>query len=364
MHSTFNPSSMPEQNLEATLIERGGTVKRIVELLTDDSRHSSKHNILLVGPRGIGKSHTIAVIYHRLVAQKLEKRVGIAYLREDEWGLTSLSDLLLRIYEALGGSRTDESTGLQINSFDKTSLDLETIIWKLILEKLGKRSLLVIIENLDTVLANIGFDGQQRLRGLVQTFPIWSFLATSTTISKDLSDQRSPFYGFFDLFRLEPLSIANAVALMRRIAAFRGDTEMDSFIASPIGRARMRAVQHLAGGNARIFVIFYDILQKRESNELIDDNILEPLQRMIDTLTPYYQSEMRRLPPLQQKIILYLCQRRVPMTVTSISKGTFSSNQTIASQLRQLLDDRIVRVNRLGRESYYELTEPSDENLP
>ena len=359
MHPTFNPSMMSGDELEAALIDRARIASRVFELLSSNTRNGSKHNILLVGPRGIGKSHLTALIYYRLkAAATITETQAIAYLREDEWGLTSLLDFLIRVYESL----TSSDAGIRLSSTlpfgDKRSEESEQAVWNLIREFLKDRSLLVIVENLDTVLANIGLDGQQRLRGLIQTYPIWSFLATSTLISADLSDQKLPFYGFFDVIRLEELSVGGAVNLLRRLASVRGDNEMATFLTSPVGRARVRAVRHLAGGNPRIFVLFYDVLQRRGPDTALDDYIIEPLLKTIDSLTPYYQSKMASLSPLQQKIILYLCQRRVPVNVTDIANASRSSHQTAASQLKQLLASRYVRVNRLGRESYYELTEP------
>jgi tetratricopeptide (TPR) repeat protein len=288
----------------------------------------------------------------------VKSRLTIAYLREDEWGLTSLFDFLIRVYESASG-RTFSADLLPTAALPtKSNVEVEGVVWQLIRELIGDKALLVIVENLDTVLTGIGFDGQQRLRSLIQTYPVWNILATSTTITPDLNNQRAPFYGFFDLIRVGELSVASAVLLLKRLASSRGDGETEEFIDSPMGRARVRAIQHLAGGNSRIFVLFYDVLQRRAPGTPLNDYILEPLQKTIDALTPYYQAKMAAVSPLQQKILLYLCQRRVPSTVTAVANGTFSTNQTIASQLKQLLTNRYVRVNRLGRESFYELAEP------
>lgn len=359
IHSTFNPSLMNRRQLEETLVDRSKVVDRVEGLLSRGVLQKAKHHVLLVGPRGIGKSHVAAVIYHRLLASdKLAEKFVPAYLREDEWGLTSLFDLLVRIYESLPDAASTEIRDSLSGFREMRPEQAEASIWKLIRSVLKDRSILLIIENLDTVLFNIGRDGQQRLRALIQNYPVWNILATTTTISADIGDQRAPFYGFFDLIRLDELTVSGAVALLKRLALTRGDTEMRTFVASPIGRARVRAIQHIAGGNPRIFVLFYEVLQRRDTDTSLDELILEPLQKAIDALTPYYQSKMAAVSPLQQKILLYLCQRRVPATVTAIAKAAYSSHQSTASQLKQLLNSRYVRVNRLGREAFYELAEP------
>jgi tetratricopeptide (TPR) repeat protein len=350
---------LTQQQLEATLVDRNKVVERVYDLLKIGARTQSKHHVLLIGPRGIGKSHLAALIYHRIQStDELSDKLAIAYLREDEWGLTSVLDLLIRIYEALHSADSSAIPPLRGGLSGKPAEESEMIVWKSIRTLLGNRSLLLIAENMDTILGNIGVEGQARLRALIQTHPVWSILATSTTIPPDISSQLSPFYGFFDLIRIEELTVNGAVALLRRLASSRGDAAAESFIDSPIGRARVRAIQHLAGGNPRIFVLFYDLLYRQSAATPLDKDIFESLQKTIDALTPYYQSKMASLSRLQQKIVFHLCQRRVPATVTSIANECLASHQTIASQLKQLLSHRYVRVNRLGRESYYELAEP------
>src|SRR5262249_49457291 len=125
------------------------------------------------------------------------------------------------------------------------------------------------------------------------------------------------------------------------------------FLESPAGRARVRAVHHLSGGNHRVLVIFYEFLGEERPEELAI-----PVLKTIDALTPYYQSQMERISPQQRKIVEFLSEHRSPATVKTIASGCLTSHQTAASQLKQLLEAEYVRVTRLGRESYYELSEP------
>ena len=67
---------------------------------------------------------------------------------------------------------------------------------------------------------------------------------------------------------------------------------------------------------------------------------------------------MALLSPQQQKIVNFLCEHRQPATVTLIARNCFATQQTISGQLKQLSVRRYVRVDRIGRESFYELTEP------
>src|SRR5208337_540008 len=102
VHSTFSPAGMPAELLEKTFVQREGLAERLTQLFVESALTDSKHHVLLVGPRGIGKSHLASLVYHRLLDKaELKDRIVIAFLREDEWGVTSFLDLLVRILREL-----------------------------------------------------------------------------------------------------------------------------------------------------------------------------------------------------------------------------------------------------------------------
>lgn len=345
IHSRFSPASMPRDLLERTFVQREDLAKRLVDLFAESALGESKHRVLLVGPRGVGKSHLVSVVYHRLrELDPLRDRLIIAFLREDEWGITSFLDLLIRILRALG----TEPAGISSLS----SEEAEQQVWGVLREQMRDKTLLVIAENLDTILSALGEEGQRKWRALIQTHCCWAVLATTPALSGDISSQAAPFYGFFEVQHLGGLSVSDAVRLLKKLAASQGNAKIAGYLDTPACRAKVRAVQHLANGNHRIFVIFYEFLAADF------EDLLNPLLRTIDSLTPYYQSRIKDLSPQQRKLVEFLCEHRLPATVKAIASSCFVSQQTAASQLKQLLEARYVRVTRIGRESYYELNEP------
>ena len=344
---------MSVASLEATFVQRTDMVERLSALLGGLRPGSSTHNVLLVGPRGIGKSHLIALIHARVSEGETSKQLAVAYLREDEWGIGSFLDLLIRITDSIAEYLELASPLSDLALYKLEAQEAESTVWARLQKMVDRRPIVAIIENLDTIFAGIEESGQRKWRALIQNTGQWSVLATTPALFPQVSEQVSPFYGFFEVTHLQPLDLTEAVELMRRLAVADRDTQTAEFVISPIGRARIKAVQHLAGGNHRIFVVFYDFLRQETTQEFIT-----PLLKTIDALTPYYQSMMARLSPQQQKIINLLCESGKPANVTTIAQRCLISHQTAASQLRQLLGERYVRVNRTGREAYYELAEP------
>jgi len=346
IHSTFSPGGMSAELLEQTFVQREGLAERLTGLFIESARTDSKHHVLLVGPRGIGKSHLVSLVYHRLLNNaELKDRLVIAYLREDEWGVTSFLDLLVRILRELNVP-TRELQSLSLEGAEERA-------WRVLRELVQGKTLLVVLENLDTILRSLGEEGQRKWRSSTQNSPIWSVLATTPSLSEDISDHASPFYGFFEIQPLGGLSVPDAVTLLKRLAECQGRRDIAEYVSSPAGRARVRAVQHLANGNHRIFVIFYEFLAHDKEADLV-----EPVLKTIDFLTPYYQSQMKELSPQQRKLVEFLCRFRSAANVKTIASACFVSHQTAASQLKQLLESRYLRVTRIGRESYYELNEP------
>lgn len=353
--SRFTPSMMAPEALEALFVQREGLAQRIVDLVRDSALTSSKHHTLLVGPRGIGKTHLIALIYHRLQAMEdLRDHLLVAWLREEEWGVTSFMDLLLRIFRALLAEYDDPDLAKRVEALYELPLKAgEHTGGALLKEFVNNRTLLVLVENLDDLFEGLGDEGQKRLRAYLQDNPFCTLLATAQSLFNGIGLQTSPFYGFFRIHHLEELDFDGAARLLANIATYMSDNELASFIQTPTGRARIRAVHHLAGGNHRVYVIFSLFLTRKSLNELV-----EPFIRTLDDLTPYYQARMVWLSLQQRKIVEFLCDRQGAVTVKEIAQRCFMTHQTASSQLKDLKDKGYARSQSLGRESYYELREP------
>ena len=82
--SRFTPSVMAPETLEAIFVQREEQAERLTDLIDHSALSDSKQHNLLVGPRGIGKTHLVSIIYHRV--RQLESfknnQLIIAWLRE------------------------------------------------------------------------------------------------------------------------------------------------------------------------------------------------------------------------------------------------------------------------------------------
>lgn len=353
--SHFTPSMMQPDTLQHMLVQR----QPLIDACHDDVVHSvttrAKHHYLFVGPRGIGKTHLISLLHHRLSTSKdIQEQGLVAWMREEEWGVTSFFELVLRILRTLDPQAPALGIAARMAPlYELTLKQAEAQGTSLLLEVLGNKTLVVLMENLDDLFDQLGDAGQRQFRAFIQNHPQLVLVATTPSLFAGVSLQKSPFYGFFDIQALKEFSLEDVVDLLKKIAVERGDSALTAFMETREGRARIRAVHHLAEGNPRIYVILAQFLSREALDELVP-----AVMHTLDELTPYYQARMKELSGQQRKIVEYLVSYRGAAPVKQIAKACFITPQTCSGQLRQLREKRYVHSIEAGRESFYELTEP------
>jgi tetratricopeptide (TPR) repeat protein/DNA-binding transcriptional ArsR family regulator len=353
--SRFTPSLSKPETLETITVGRQKELKRIVELVADSVQTKSKHHVLLIGPRGIGKTHLISLInYYLKEKNDFSDRMVTVWLREEEWGVSSFLDLLIRILQNLVETGQTKLKSENVEAlFDKDLKVAEQDAMQLLKKTIGGKTLVLLVENLNEIFKGLGESGQQKLRSFIQENPFISIIATTQSLFPAVASQKKPFYGFFRLYHLSGLTFAEAIQLLINIAKLKKDKELADYLETPEGRARVRAVHHLVGGNPRLYVIFSEFLDKQSI-----ENLVIPFMKMLDDLTPYYQERMRWISPQQRQIVEIMCIAGKPLTVKEIARRAFTSHQTASGQLKQLRENGYVESKQFGRESLYELQEP------
>ena len=282
----------------------------------------------------------------------------IAWLQEEEWGIASFLDLLRGIFRAIAkeypAAYEAELHDDVEKLYDLSPEQAEFKAAELLRDFVGKRVLLLIVENLEDVFSGLGDFGQKQLRAYIQNYSFLTILATSQSLFDGVKHSNNPFYDFFDLHELDEFKLDDAVALLNHIAKLEGNNDLASFIQSPTGRDRIKVVHYLSGGSPRVYIVFSAFLMTPESL----DKLVEPFMEMLDSLTPYYQDRMKYLSNQQRKIVDFLCDRGGAAPVKQIAKRCFIEQRTVSSQLKDLRDKGYVKTEEIGRESWYELREP------
>ena len=357
--SRYSPGNMDRESLEALFVGRDNVMQSVLSRIMKSVRSTHKHYVLLVGPRGSGKTHLLALAYHllmdRIASAKAHDKVAVALLNEEEWGVASFLDLVVRILNALADQAPELIADINdiYDRFSKDPAGAEAFAIARLRQHTHGKTLLLLCENLADLFDGLGKEGQQRWRAAIQEDGNWAIVASTPSLFAGVALQNNPFYGFFTIRALDKIDFDTGLDLLAKKAVHEGKTELADFLRQPLGRARVRAIHHLAAGNYRAYVVLFDFLDK----ESLDD-LVRPFMEMVDDLTPYYQDRMRQLPPAQRKIVEFLCRQGTPATIKDISTPCLMSHQTAAKQIGELADAGFVTRTRTGRNTFCELSEP------
>ncbi len=354
--SRFSPGNLTPTALESLFVGRDDLLIDLLSRVRRSVLTTSKSFVLIVGARGSGKTHLISLLNKRLSGlsdNRISDRILVAYLNEEEWGVASYLDFLLRIISVATDPPDRDQARSILDTFHKSPDRAIENAERAITALCKGRTLVLLCENLADIFAGIGENGQQRWRAFIQNQPFWCVVATTPALFADVQVQTAPFFGFFTIRHLEKLTFEAALLLLKRIAELRRRPDLLEFLDTPAGRARVRAIHHLAGGNHRIYVVMSDFLDQQSLDDLVD-----PFMQMVDNLTPYYQDRIRQLAPQQRKLVEFMARTHVLINVKTIAYECLMSQQTAAKQLGELAKIGFVNRTSSGRQTFYELSEP------
>ncbi len=364
----FNSKIENSSKLENLLTGRKHIVDNLEKMALQTAKKGTLFQNLLIGNRGSGKTHMLKVLYNRLNEKEVvKKNLVIAYMAEDEVGIDSYLDFMVRIFAAFKRWHEDPEklTWLekQIDELKQTRPhDRDYRATQILRGYLDGKDLLILIENLDLVFKGLRKAGQGKLRDFVQQYTNVSFVATSQAIFNDIRKEDMPFHNFFTIEHLDKLDLEQSTKLIKKLAQLEMEETKDKsenmngllkFLEEDKGKASIRAIQELTKGNHRLLVLFFDFLKTDYKYDLS-----EPFLKTIDKLKPYYEGFLRQLPAQQQKIIHHLAMQRTPQTGKSISENCFIAHNNVSKQMSELQKLGYISSHKEGKEKYYEIDEP------
>jgi tetratricopeptide (TPR) repeat protein len=354
-----SPSAQDPKVLEEITVQREPLVAALVEAALDvdgGSRHQ-----LLIGPRGIGKTHILTLVASRLRAEEKRQPLAVAWLVEDPWQIRSYEKFLAEIIGRLADDLDDPALAARSEEIRAGGNDAALEGEQLLRDAAGNARLVLLVENLDEIFRRIGDEGQARFRAFAEDWRRLLIIATAPQLFEGVQLHESPFYGFFAITHLEELSLASARELMRRIAEMRGDSKLVEFLRTDVATRRLAAIEALAGGHPRVWLLLSGCV----SIEAIDD--LVPLfLEALDDLTPYYQARLRELGDQQQELVVILGEAGGALSNRELAERSGLAQNQVATLVRQLDHRGYIRRATVPREiaggdermSYWELREP------
>ncbi len=342
--SRFSPHSVEPAQLERLLVGRERLLKEVLEdLQTTIAAEGARYEVL-VGPRGMGKSHALAILKSRLEAAM--PQLPIAMLGE-EAQLPSILALLAKLLGVLAG----QEAVVRVRRAAPADR-VETAI-RLIESRVDEGPLVIAFENLDHVLSAMGKHGQKAFRNLLQSHPRWSVLCTSTSWSSALENRDAPLYRMCVRRDLGPLTPHGCWQMLRRLAEAHGEEGLLVELDGPEAVGRVKAIHHVVGGAPRAIAHIFPHLASRSLGDLE-----AAFFQLSDELTPYFQEQIARRPPGQRALLDALAESWQPLSVSELAELSFATHQTTSGQLRYLVRDGLVGKVQVGRSAFYSVRSP------
>ncbi|MCP5054233.1 MAG: ArsR family transcriptional regulator [bacterium] len=360
----YNPRKKTYQQLEESMVGHDrwdilDTIRREMDLKKGEG---PKQHWMIIGPRGIGKSHLMTLLYHKIKNDPKLSKKWIPILFPEELRMErSLQKLLARALKEIVLEFEQKESPL-FNEL-KQKIDLiktapikeradhyfSLISW--FSRETGKH-ILLLAENLQYLLGKkLAEIEQKKLRAFIQTSNALLIVGSATTVFDALHDHSHPFYHFFHVKRLKDLNFSEMKTLIRNILLQRQQPELSEKLTEE--DARLKALYSFTDGNPRMAVFLADIFSTEVPEEMIDI-----MDRVLDELTPYFESIVGGIPDYLEEVVNTLASFEPAQSPKEIAQYLEIPQTSIRNYLKQLKEDGYVRIAfSKGKSNYYCLGE-------
>ena len=360
----YNPRKKSYAQLENSLVgdDRWDILNGILSELALKKGESPKQHWMLVGARGMGKSHLLTLLHHKVCGDKKLRKLWIPVLFPEE--IRMAGDLAKFLERALSEVMRDLENGKSpvvadlkdkitrirsVRHDERVEYLFSLLTW---IRRETGRHILIITENLQQLLGKrISILDQKKLRAFLQSEDALLMIGSATTIFTALHDHSHPFYHFFHIRRLHELSFADIRKLVENLLSGHDTEERARIMAD--NEARLRVIHSFTGGNPRMAVFLSDILKTD-----INEEMIQIMDRILDELTPYFEAIINDTPEYLHDIINALALYEPAQSPKEIAGHLEMAQGTVRNYLKQAKESGYVRVAfGRGKSNYYCLNE-------
>lgn len=336
-----NPALLSREELIASFLVRHELLDELREQLQRQSDAPGLQHLLLIGQRGMGK--TTLLLRLAFVVEDdpaLRTRWRPLLLAEEQYAIGDLADLWIETLRALSIENKDTALSQRVdvlNAEGLSSQGLEQEAYRQLIDWCVKqeRRLVLMVDNLNSVLERLDEQQQHRLRKLLMTDNHILLLGAAPSYFSEVSHHDRPFYDFFRSYPLTALSPKDLEHLLRELArTYHSDTAQEALTRQP---GRVRQIQRLTGGNPRIAMLIFGLLSESPAGDSRHD-----LEQLLDEVTPFYKHQIEALPVAQQRLLNAIARHWHPLSRAALTSTTRVPAEKLDAELGRLIDQGFV----------------------
>ncbi|MCY4025506.1 MAG: tetratricopeptide repeat protein [Acidobacteria bacterium] len=349
----FNPGTLQsDDEVVRQFVVRHRELDLVLDVLRGNLDSSSCQHVLIVAPRGRGKTMLLARVGVELRTNAdLTGRLFPVRFMEESQEVFTMADFWIEALFYLAQACAQAGDAEHSRELLATHGDLnarwndgatEDRAHAAVLEaaeRLGRR-LVLMVENLQALSNAVDDDFGWKLRKTLQAEPQVVLLATATSRFKGLDDAAQPFFEQFRIVDLEPLDTDECRYLWHMVS---GD----------VGQGReIEPLRILTGGSPRLLAIVAELARHASLRQLLED-----LVTLIDNHTEYFRGHLDVLAKTERRVYLAVIDLWQPSSTAEIAARARTDVRAVSALLGRLVDRGAVLVEGTGRKRRYAAAE-------
>ncbi len=351
--SKYNPHLWSAEQLRAIFVARQSELADLLNTLRSTPGDTVGQHVLLVGARGMGKS---TLMQRLALAVEDDADLLAAWLPlrfpEEQYTVSTLGQFWANVLDSLIDAL--ERQGHSTAALDATAQRIEALpaseqaaaclaAIDRCADERGQR-LLLLVDNTDLLLHNIGRDAHWGLRETLQSNPRLLWVGGSYQSLEADSNYHDAFLDFFRTVELRPLRLPEMQqALLALAGTFGGDPAKQAmqrqFAAHP---ERLPTLRQLSGGNPRTTVMLYELFANGQKGDVRSD-----LEALLDAMTPLYKARMDSLADLPRKLLAHILEHWAPINLAELAAASQVAKGSISPQLQRLELEGLIEKTKL-----------------
>lgn len=349
----YTPDEMSEDQFLKRFVVRNDIYEDIFDDIKSWDNNSSNQHYIIIGQRGQGKTTLLRKIYiESKNDKKLNKYLLCIKFAEEQYQIRTLTRLWEEIAEYLEDMYADDFpniTDVLETHYEDDDYDLKAfgLLEKEIKKK--KKKLLILVDNIDELIAKLSLKEQRRFREILLSSKIFKIIGGSTKMLEQHYDYSQPFYEFFKIIKLKGFTLEESKIFLLALANKDEKEKIENIIKNTPNRIEI--IRQLTGGVPRTLVMLFDIFLDDEGDSF------EDLLKILDEVTPLYKHRMDDLPSQLQDIVHTIAINWDGIYTKEIALKTKLESKTVSAQLKKLEKYEIVESITVGKNKIYKIKE-------